>query len=990
MTQAAPIDEPTLDQPYDPSLVEPRWYAFWESHGVFAASDDESDTRPPYFLPMPPPNVTGSLHMGHAQRCTLEDTLVRWHRMRGHNALWQPGIDHAGIATQLVVERQLAREGVDRRALGREAFVERVWKWKSESGGRIARQQRVLGASPDWSRSRFTMDPEMNRAVVEAFVTLHRQGLMYRATRLINWCPECMTSLSDLEVENEEGANGELFEFAYPVEGGGEIVVATTRPETMLGDTAVAVHPDDPRYRSLVGKRVTHPFASRTLPIIGDPVLVDPKFGTGAVKVTPAHDFNDFATGKRHHLEEINILNLDGTLNENAGPFQGKDRKEARKAVKRALEERGLARGSKPHTLTLPRCQRSGGVVEPMISTQWFLKMQAMAARALEAVHSGETAIIPSEWTKTYDHFLENIQDWCVSRQLWWGHQIPAWHQRSTGATIVAHERPKECDDDWEQDPDVLDTWFSSALWPFSTLGWPGNTPALKKFYGVANSDLETGYDILFFWVARMMMLGLHFMGRVPFRRILLSGLVVDETGEKMSKVKGNVIDPLDLVNGTSFAEMVKNTLPGASEVEALARFKKAYPSAAAMGNGFPAFGADAVRFTLATYPPSNKRIALAPKRLEGNRHFLNKIWNATRLALDFLADFTWPEEPESTTRPPLGDVPGHRGPTADHPAPGPRAFHNRWIRSRFAAACVTAEDGLSAFRIDEAAMAAYRFFWDEFCSWYLEFVKPLLRRPSSAAGEEDGGEAAPSDDGVLEKNAAAIRAHPEIVAETRATLAYVLEGSLRLLHPLMPFLTEELWQRVPRPRGRRESVAFGPYPTAAAERAARDPEVDASMDTLQAVISAARTMRSEHGIHHKAEVPMRVRSTSPEMIAFLREHGGSMSFLVKTKGEPTFEAPTAEREPGTTVSVVASALGPIEVLVGLRGLVERGAEQARIERGLKRIDRELAALDKKLGSPGFVDRAPREVVDEARAQRTALVEARGRLQAATALVDEL
>ncbi len=950
MTDPSATVIPALDQPYDPAQVEPRWYSFWEEQGVFAASDAASDARPAYFLPMPPPNVTGSLHMGHAQRATLEDTLTRWHRMRGYNALWQPGMDHAGIATQLVVERQLARQGLDRMTLGRDAFVERVWRWKAESGGRIAVQQRVLGASPDWSRSKFTMDADMNRAVVEAFVRLHEQELMYRATRLINWCPECMTSLSDLEVENEEGANGEIFEFAYTVEGGGEvleIVVATTRPETMLGDTAVAVHPDDPRYTSLHGKRVRHPFVDRTIPIIVDAILVDRAFGTGAVKVTPAHDFNDFETGKRHGPEEIGILSPNGTLNANGGPFAGMDRKEARRAVKRALEEKGLARGSKPHKLTLPRCQRSGGVVEPMISTQWFLKMRPLAERALEAVHSGATTIVPAEWTKTYDHFLGNIQDWCVSRQLWWGHQIPAWHHRDTGEIVVARERPGRCEGSgWIQDPDVLDTWFSSALWPFATLGWPEQTPALTRFYGAPSSDLETGYDILFFWVARMMMLGLHFMGRVPFRRVLLSGLVVDETGEKMSKLKGNVIDPLDLVNGATFAEMVTKTLPGAPEAEALARFKKAYPSAAAMGGGFPAFGADAVRFTLATYAPSNKRIALAPKRIEGNRHFLNKIWNATRLALDLLGDFSWSD-------------------TSAEPKAKPQGFYNRWIRSRFSAACAIVDDGLGGFRIDEAALAMYRFFWNEFCDWYLELAKPVLRN-----APEHG--------------------HPEMAPETRATLAYVLEGSLRLMHPIMPFITEELWQRVPKPRSRKASVALAPYPTSDEVRGDRDPEVDTGMDTLQAVVSAARAVRGEHDVEKKAEVPVRIRSDNPQVLAFLRDHGATIRLFVRTQGDPGFEAPSPGRERGTAVSVVATPRGSIEVLVGLKGLVEPEAERGRIEREQKRIARDIAAIERKLGAPGFVGRAPKEVVDEAIAQRTALVEGKARLEAAMELAKEL
>ena len=932
-----------LDKTFQPSPIEAKHYRQWEESGAFAAHPETSAA--PFTIMMPPPNVTGSLHMGHALMVTFQDALIRWHRMRGYNALWLPGVDHAGIATQTVVERLIAREGTTRQALGRDAFVDRVWRWRRETGDRILVQERVLGASPDWSRAKFTMDPDMTRAVTEAFVRLHEQGLMYRATRLINWCPECMTALSDLEVENEEGANGEIFEFAYEVEGGGEIVVATTRPETMLGDTAIAVHPEDPRYLALHGKRVRHPFAYRTLPIITDAILVDPKFGTGAVKVTPAHDFNDFATGKRHGLEEINILNLDGTMNASAGPFAGLDRKEARRAVKKALAEKGLARGAKPHVLTLPRCQRSGGVVEPMISTQWFLRMKEMAEKALEAVRAGKTVIVPSEWEKTYDHFLENIQDWCVSRQLWWGHPIPAWHDEATGAIKVARERPPECGAGWTPDPDVLDTWFSSALWPFSTLGWPQASPALKKFYPA--TDLETGYDILFFWVARMMMFGLHFTGEVPFRRVLLHGMVVDETGDKMSKLKGNVIDPLDLVYGTTFEDMIGRGATGASAEEALAKFKKAYPSAAAMGNGFPAFGADAVRFTLATYPPSNKRIALAPKRIEGNRHFCNKIWNATRLALDLLGDFAWPD-----------------GLAA--PSGAPAQIYNRWIRSRFAAACAAVHEGFDAFRIDESAHAAYRFFWTDLCDWYLEIVKRVLRKQA---------------DGTF--------ANPAVVPETRATLAYVLEGSLRLLHPLMPFLTEELWQRLPRPASRKATIAFGPYPSKDEESAAVDADAEDWMGLLKAVVSAVRSVRSEYDLK-KAEVPLRVRSASPEVVAFLRSESETVRTLVLSKGEPVLEAPGGPREAGTTVSVVPSARGPIEVLVGLKGLVSADSERTRIERDEKKIKKDLAVLDKKLGAPGFVDRAPKEVVEEARAQRASFLEALGRLEMARKLVDEL
>ena len=937
-------DAPDLSKAYEPKEVEERWYAFWEEHGVFEASDDPADTRPPYVVPMPPPNVTGSLHMGHALMTTLEDVLVRWERMRGKNALWQPGIDHAGIATQTVVERQLQREGKTRHDLGREAFTERVWKWKAESGGTITRQQRFLGASPDWKRTKFTMDPDMSVAVTHAFVQLYEEGLIYRATRLINWCPECRTALSDLEVENED-ANGELFEFAYKVEGSDEeIVVATTRPETMLGDTAVAVHPDDPRYKHLHGKKLVHPFVDRKIPIVTDAILVDPKFGTGAVKVTPAHDFNDHATGKRHGLEEINILELDGTMNAQAGQFAGLERKRARTAVKKALDEKGLARGSKPHQLVLPLCQRSGGVVEPMISTQWFCKTKTMADNALAAVHDGRTKIIPEEWVKTYDHFLGNIQEWCISRQLWWGHQIPAWHGPN-GEIKVAKTRPPECGEGWTQDPDVLDTWFSSALWPFATLGWPAKTDALAKFYPA--SDLETGYDILFFWVARMMMFGLHFMGDVPFRRVLLHGMVVDENGDKMSKVKGNVIDPLDLIHGTTFAEMVKKTLPGAPPDEALAKFKKAYPSAAQMGQGFPAFGADALRFTLSTFSPSNKRIALAPKRIEGYRHFANKIWNASRLALGYL-DGRDPKE------------------LAGAFTCTPKSLYNRWILAELGRTIATANEGLEAFRIDEAANASYRFFWNDFCDWYLEVTKPILR------------------DGETPKTAE----EEALAAETRATLAHVLETSLRLMHPLMPFLTEEVWQRTPRPSSRKASIAFGPYPTAA--DAITDDDALRDMSTLKAVISAARTIRSEHEISPASAVPISLRCDDEGVRTFLAERAQAVAFLARTVGEPSVEPTGGPRPPGVTVSVVPSPRGPIEILVGLKGLVTKDKEQKRIDRELKRIDKDLAAVDKKLGSKNFTDRAPPEVVAEAHAQRQQLVEARGRVEEARALVDEL
>jgi valyl-tRNA synthetase len=927
---------PELPKAYEPLAIEPRWYQFWLDRGVFAASADPNDTRPTYCVPMPPPNVTGALHMGHALMTTLEDALVRYRRMLGANTLWMPGTDHAGIATQTVVERQLRSEGLSRHDIGREAFVERVWKWKGESGGRIALQQRELGASADWKRAKFTMDPEMARAVTEAFVRLHEAKLIYRDTRLINWCVDCRTALSDLEVDNEEGAQGELFEFAYRLKDGtGEIVVATTRAETMLGDTAVAVHPDDPRYRHLHGKVLVHPFTDRPIPIIADAILVDPKFGTGAVKVTPAHDFNDFATGKRHRLEEVTIFEPDGKTNANAGEFSGLDRKEARRAVKARLEALGLVRGTKPHVMVLPRCQRCGTIVEPMISTQWFVRMKPLAEPALAAVADGRTKIIPEEWAKTYNHFLENIQDWCISRQLWWGHQIPAWFC-DAGHITVSRTAPTECgtckSKALRQDADVLDTWFSSSLWPFSTLGWPDPTALLAKFYPA--SDMETGYDILFFWVARMMMMGIYFMDDVPFRRVLLHGLVVDETGEKMSKVKGNVIDPIDLIRGASFEEVVQKASPGAPLDKARKKFEKSYPSTVQMETGFPAFGSDALRFALASYSPQAKRIALAPKRIEGYRHFCNKIWNASRFALPYI---------ENQAPTPRGQLPSVSWRT------------NRWILSRLATAIEATARGLEDFRLDDSTGALYRFFWNDLCDWYLEMLKPVL------LGEDN-----------------ALR------AESTATLTHALETSLRALHPFVPFLTEELWQRTPRPADSPISIALAPFPTARDGRP--DPEAERQIGILQDAISAARTIRSEHEVHPGALVPLVLRSADPAIRDLLTSEIVAIRTLVKTEGDPSIEPVGGARPTGYVMSVA----GEVEVLVGLKGLVEAGKEIARIEREIKKVEKDTAVMEKKLASSSFVEKAPPDVVAQAKEQLGALRRTRERLEEARSLAKEL
>jgi valyl-tRNA synthetase len=865
--------------------------------------------------------------MGHACRVAFEDVLVRHKRMQGYDTLWIPGIDHAGIATQVVVERLLKQEGKTRHDLGRSAFLERVWQWKEQSGGRILHQLRKLGASCDWSRERFTMDAGYSRAVREVFVRLYEEGLVYRATRLVNWDIETRTVLSDLEVETEENVQGELFEFAYPVEGGGEVVVATTRPETMLGDTAVAIHPEDERYAHLHGKFVTHPFTGRRIPIVCDAVLVDRSFGTGVVKVTPAHDFNDFATGKRHGLEEISVIGLDGTMNENAGEFRGLDRFAARQAVKARLEELGLARGSKPHTMTLPRSQRSGTVVEPMISTQWYVKMEPLARPAIEAVEDGRIRIVPEEWAKTYFHWMRNIQDWCISRQLWWGHEIPAWYCGDCQHVTVAREAPAACracgSRKLRQDEDVLDTWFSSALWPFATLGWPDRTADLARYY--PTTDMETGFDILFFWVARMIVMGLKFMGEVPFRRVLLAGLVTDERGEKMSKVKGNVIDPLDVVQGATLDQLVAAAKAGGAKGSGIEYLRKTYP------DGFAPYGSDALRMTLLSYTPAQRKIALSIKRIEGYRNFANKTWNAARYALGKLAG--------SDTRV-----------TSGGPAPRATRLASRWVLSRLDAAVVAANQGLDDYRVDEATSAVYRFVWDEFCDWYLELSKPLLA----------------SDD-------------PAVVEETRMVLAHVLEAAVRLLHPMMPHLTEELWQRIPKAPGHARACIVAPYPRAGVE-GRRDDEAEKAMRALQEVVVRVRAVRAENDVSPARRIAVSLEPPDEEARA---TWAAGLGALAGTLCNCDFEI----RAPGTmgaaAVDTAVAMAGSYRMYV--HGVVDLQKERTRLDRELAKLDKELASIVKKLDNADFVARAPADVVGRDRARRAELETQREQLTAARA-----
>ncbi len=936
--QSAAEKSHELVKAYDPREIESRWYPRWVEQGLFEGKDDPARTREPFCIVIPPPNVTGSLHCGHALFATIQDIYTRHARMEGKNTLWLPGVDHAGIATQVVVERLLKREGLDRHQLGRAKFLERVWEWKEKAGGTIDEQLKVMGSSADWKRHRFTMDPHMSRAVREAFVRLYEEGLIYRTERLVNWSVGGQTVLSDLEVESNE-EDGELFEFAYevadaaPSGAAGDrvdretIVVATTRPETMLGDTAVAVHPDDDRYKHLHGKQLKHPFVDRRIPIITDAILVDPAFGTGAVKVTPAHDFNDFATGKRHQLPMVNIMNKDGTMNENAGPFAGLERFAARKAVKKKLDELGLAKGSKKHRLAVPRCQRTNTVVEPLLSEQWYVKADVLAKPAIEAVTSGKTVIVPEEWTKTYMHWMTNIQDWCISRQLWWGHQIPAWYCADCKHITVSREDPTECQacksKKLTRDEDVLDTWFSSGLWPFATLGWPDeNAPALKTFY--PTTIMETGFDILFFWVARMMMMGIHFMGEVPFKKVYLHGMVTDEKGDKMSKVKGNVIDPLDVIYGIELEPLVTKIKDGGANDAALKNVRNTFPE------GIPAYGADALRWTLATYPPQQRKIPLSIKRVEGARHLCNKLWNATRFALPMIADV------------PRADL--------DSP-PAPTALADRWILSRLSAAAAAVQQGIDEFRLDEASSALYRFFWNELCDWYLELIKPVMK---------EGGEGA---------------------RVARATLAKVLEATLRLMHPFIPFVTEELWQKLPKASGSVSSIVIAAWP----RPGARDEAAEREMNALQAAISSIRTIRTEHEINPGATVNVRLATKNDSLRALLKQQEIAIRTLAKV--DPL---EIVAGDSGRPAGFATSSAGEIEVQVLLKGLVDAAHETARIERELKKIDKDLQVTEKKLSQPSFTEKAPPEVVAETRARLEELKTARERLEAGRGLIAEL
>jgi valyl-tRNA synthetase len=901
-----------MDKTYRPEDIETRWYETWESRGYFQPSGEGE----PYCIVIPPPNVTGSLHMGHAFQQTIMDALIRYHRMCGRDTLWQGGTDHAGIATQMVVERLLAAEGTDRHRLGREAFLERVWQWKELSGGTITRQQRRLGNSVDWSRERFTMDPELSEAVREVFVRLHDDGLLYRGKRLVNWDPKLHTAISDLEVVQEE-EDGHLWHLRYPlVDGSGYLVVATTRPETMLGDVAVAVHPEDERYRHLVGKHLRLPLAEREIPVIAD-TYVDPAFGTGCVKITPAHDFNDYAIGQRHHLPMINILTPDAFLNDAVPePYRGLERFEARQRVVADLQAAGLLDRIEKHKLKVPRGDRSGVIVEPYLTDQWFVRAQPLAEPAIRAVMEGRIEFVPKQWENTYFAWMRDIQDWCISRQLWWGHQIPAWYD-DTGNVFVGRseaevrERHALGDRPLRQDEDVLDTWFSSALWTFSTLGWPKNTPELARFH--PTDVLVTGFDIIFFWVARMAMMTLKFMDEVPFRTVYVTGLIRDEHGQKMSKSKGNVIDPIDLIDGIGSDELVAKRTAGMMQPQLAQKIaaatRKEYPQ------GIAAHGTDALRFTLCALASTGRDIKFDMGRLDGYRNFCNKLWNATRYVL-------MQTEGKTCTSTLAG------GSVAD-----------RWILSRLQHATAEVHRALATYRFDLAVQAIYEFAWHDYCDWYLEFSKPLLARDDHSAND------------------------------TRATLLTVLETLMRLAHPFIPFLTEEIWQRIAPLAGvGGETVMLAAFPRSDAARI--DTAAEADVAWLQQAIIAVRNVRGELGIAPGKKLELLLRNAGPMERRCVAAHALLLTTMAKLES-------VAFLDGGEAPASATQVIGQTELLVPLAGLIDFDAERARLEREEEKLVKEIEKLAGRLGNTGFVDKAPPEVVARERARLAELEGAR-------------
>nr|WP_295379410.1 valine--tRNA ligase [Pseudoxanthomonas sp.] len=976
-----------LASSYDPNTFESRLYAEWESAGYFKPRGEGQ----PYTILLPPPNVTGTLHMGHAFQQTIMDALTRYHRMRGFDTLWQVGTDHAGIATEMVVARNLSQENLTRDGLGREGFIGKVWEWKAESGDMIERQMRRLGTSGDWSRSTFTMDPEPSRAVIEAFVRWHEEGLIYRGQRLVNWDPVLKTAISDLEVENVE-EDGFLWSIAYPLaDGSGHLTVATTRPETMLGDVAVMVHPEDERYAHLIGKSVKLPLTDREIPVIADD-YVDREFGTGVVKVTPAHDFNDYQVGVRHSLPLINLFTPVAAINDNAPEkYRGLDRYEARKAVLADLEEAGLLVETKPHKLQVPRGDRTGQVIEPYLTDQWFVKMDGLARRGLELVENGSVKFVPPNWINTYRHWMENIQDWCISRQLWWGHRIPAWFD-AEGRCYVGRDEAEarakhglSADVALTQDSDVLETWFSSQLWPFSTLGWPDPQAMAARGYDryLPSSVLVTGFDIIFFWVARMIMATDHFTGQVPFKDVYITGLIRDKDGQKMSKSKGNVLDPLDIIDGISLEDLVAKRTRGLMQPKMAEKIEKA--TRKEFPDGIAQHGADALRFTIAALATHGRDIKFDLGRAEGYKNFCNKLWNASRFVLMNTAAFSLPPQARETTSsslpPQAGEtisssLPPQAGETISSSLPPqagegarragggspatrgsavltPATDAEKWILARLAKVTAETETHFANYRFDLLAQALYEFAWNEFCDWFVELAKPALN----------------GDDAIA-------------ATSTRHTLLHVLEALLRLLHPLIPFVTEELWQQVaPRLGITDATLSLRAYPTAADFAGQGFGVAEADVEWLKTMVSALRRVRSELNVAPSRSVRLLLQGGTGQDRARVERHAPSLSFLLKLEAIEWLPAEA------TAPASAAAVVGELKLLVPLEGLVDLDAERSRLDKEIKRVEGEIGKCNGKLGNATFVQNAPAAVVEQERQrlaewthQLTALREQRAKL----------
>jgi len=939
-----------MDKTYQPGDIEKRWYQQWEEAGHFAPS--ENTDAPPYCIMIPPPNVTGTLHMGHAFQDTIMDTLIRYHRMQGHNTLWQPGTDHAGIATQMVVERKLEAEGISRHDLGREEFLKRVWEWKEQSGNTISNQLRRMGSSLDWSRERFTMDEGLSEAVAEVFVSLYEEGLIFRGKRLVNWDPVLLTAVSDLEVISEE-ENGHLWHFRYPLaDGSGHLTVATTRPETMLGDAAVAVHPDDERYQRLIGKMVSLPLTNRHIPVIADE-YVDPEFGSGCVKITPAHDFNDYDVWTRHkealadvpHNGLINVFTPDAHIKSSAGDdlsfghkashsggkisdnsardadtytllpekYRGMDRFAARKAIIEDLDAIGLLEKTQDHKLMVPRGDRSGQVIEPYLTDQWFVKAEPLAKPAIEAVEDGRIKFIPENWSKTYFEWMNNIQDWCISRQLWWGHRIPAWYGEDGSVYVgrseaeIREKHGLSADEKLVQDPDVLDTWFSSALWPFSTLGWPEKTSALEQFY--PGNVLVTGFDIIFFWVARMIMMGMKFMGDVPFSEVYIHGLIRDQDGQKMSKSKGNVLDPLDLIDGIELEPLVQKRTTGLMQPALAPKIEKA--TRKQFPDGIPEFGTDALRFTFAALASNGRDVRFDLNRIAGYRNFCNKIWNATRYVLMNTEDH----------------------PIAEATDEANLTLPDRWIRSRLSKTIAEVDRHLKGYRLDLAAKELYEFTWNEYCDWYLELAKPIL-----------------NDDSISE----------EQKAQTRRTLISVLEALLRCLHPVIPFITEEIWQKIGPLAGKSgDTIMLQPYPDA--NDFAVDEAAEQELDWITEFVLGLRQIRGEMDISPGKALPVLLQDANATDRELFERHEPYLSKLARLESSRFLE--DGEEPPASATAL----LGGMKILVPMAGLIDVEAERDRLTKSRQKLTGELEKLQGRLNNKGFVEKAPEAVVAKER-----------------------